>query len=709
MHQLTESQLLGFLLQVAVLLVTSRVLSEAMKRFDQAPVIGELMAGVVLGPSVLGVLWPQAFNFIFPADPTMSHLLEAFAWLGAILLLLYIGLEIDLEALRAVGARAPIISGMGFAVIFPSGIVLGLMLPDHYLAAPEHRVVFALFLAVALAVSAVPVIAKILIDLGMMRRELGLTILATGVVDDTVGWLLLSIIAGLATRGVVDFTSVSIFFAETAAFVAFCYFVGHRLVSRFLRWVDDRTYIEHGKLTAIVGIALVMAVITQAIGLHAVFGAFVAGLMVGSSARVRKRDLEDLKGVTLGVMAPLFFAYSGVRADPSALRNPLVPLLVLGIACAGKLAGCGFGGVLAGLRPREALSVAVGMNARGGIGIIVALLGLSLGVLTSETYTIIILVAIATSLMAPPLLKWTLGGIEHTPTESERIERDKLLARLPLSRAGAKLLVLSGGGPHADLAAHIASAFAAHADASITVFHALASDEPRERSEFDKRFQRIKGICDVSGAHNVLERVGVADSIAEAVVQEAERGYDAIFAGASHLRGRDELGGEILRELVANAHAPVIIVRNAGAPVPLRRILTPVTGAGFSRLGAAIAMQYAQAFKAEITALHVRERPLLRGFEREGMDESRDIVGEIELLGQQLGLRVEGRVVTGRRPEDIIIASTREDSYDLLVMGVLYRTSEQRLYFGNKVRQILGRTGCSVVLVVPSQQPLMRA
>lgn len=704
MVPLTESQLLGVLLQVAALLATARMLAEMMKRLGQAPVIGELLAGVVLGPSVLGALWPAAYAFIFPSDPTISHLLEGFAWLGAILLLLYIGLEVDLEVLRQAGQRAPIISAMGILVPFPCGFLLGWLAPARYLAAPDQRVIFALFLSVAMSVSAVPVIAKILIDFGLMRRELGLTILAAGIVDDLLGWLMLSVIAGLAARGVIDFATAGRFIAEATLFVGFCYVAGFRLTARFLRWVDDRIYLEHGKLTAIVSVTLLFAVVAQAIGLHAVFGAFVAGMMMGNSARLRKSDLEEIKGVTLGMMAPLFFAYSGIRVDLPALRSPLALLVVLAVACAAKFIGCGLGSIFAGLRWREALSVAMGMNARGGVGIIVALLGLSLGVLTPATYTIIVVVAIATSLMAPPLLNWSLAGNEYTPSEAERMERDRLLARLPFSLEGAKLLVLSGGGPHADLATHIASAFANNPDASITVFHASVTAEPREKEVLAERFERIKGICAQSGVSNVQQGFGVADSIAESIVRESERSYDAVFAGASHERGYDEIGGDVLRELVFNAHAPVVIVRNSQTPVPFKRILAPVTGATFARVGAAVAMQYARAFNAQITALHVRERrsgPTNPG--RHPADEGREFVDEIELLGRQLGVRVEPRIAAGKQAEDVIVETARKGGYDLLVMGVLYRSSEQRLYFGPKVRQILARTTCSVALVVPPQ------
>lgn len=710
----SEVELLRFLTEILVMLVVSRLLADIMKRFGQAPVLGELLAGIVLGKSLLGYLAPPAYAFLFSSDPQQMHLLESFAWVGAILLLLYIGLETDLGILRGMGPAAIKVSGCGIAVPLLSGLALGYMLPDHYLAAHGNRAIFSLFMAVAMSISAVPVIAKILIDLGLMRRELGLLILAAGIVDDSVGWLMLSIVAGLAARGTIDFVSVGLLIGEAALFIALCYFGGYRLVGFILRWVDDHTFIDHGKFSAIILIALVCAVLAQAIGLHAVFGAFVAGLMIRNSARMRKTDLEDLKAITLGVMAPLFFAYSGLKADPTNLSEPVVPLLVLAVACAGKLAGCGLGGVLARLGVRDSMVVAVGMNARGGMGIIVALVGLSLGVLTPEMYTIIIAMAFVTSLMAPPLLKWTLGRVKFRPSEAERLEREKLLARLPLSHEGAKLLVLSGGGPHADLAVHIAAALANHADATMTVFHGVASGSTApSTSAFNGRFGRIKAIAEQFGARNILQRTATGDSVAETIIQESARGYEAIFAGASQLEGRDSFGGEVLRELVTNTHAPVVIVRDAGLAIPFKRILVPVTGAAFSRLGASLAMRYAQAFKSEVTALYVREHPP-RAHQETGpgsppADEGAESVEEIRRFGNELQVRVNTEVGLGRRPGDVILGTAQNGNYDLLVMGVLFRSSEQRLYFGPTVRQILRAARCSVALVVPPESPTPRA
>jgi Kef-type K+ transport system membrane component KefB/nucleotide-binding universal stress UspA family protein len=705
---LSELQILHFILQVGALLLASRLLGDLMKRWGQAAVVGELLAGVVLGPSILGHLAPPLYAWLFPSDPLSGSLLEAVAWLGVITLLLYIGLETDLGILHGMGRTATVVSVFGMTIPFGCGLALGFLLPASSLAAPNERLIFALFMAVAIAISAVPVIARILLDLGLMRRDLGMLILAAGIIDDTTGWLMLSIVAGLAEQGSVHLDSFLILLLESAVFILFCYFVGRRMVTRVLRWVDDRTYVEHAKFSAMLVIALICAFITQSIGIHAVFGAYIAGVMMAESARVRKYDRSDLEAAGLGFLAPIFFAYSGLKTDLSTLRDPVVLGVVLAVAIGSKFVGCGIGALAGRLKWRESLAVAIGMNARGGMGILVGLIGLSLGVLTPQMYTVIIAVAVITSVMTPPLLSWAISSTAWRPSDAERAERDRLMSRLHFTGKGAKVLVLSGGGPNADLAAHVAAALARTDQASITIFRAVAPDAPSGSRQFDEQFSRMKRIAEVAGARNVQQRTGIGDSVVEAIVAESERGYDAIFAGASHLHGYDDLGGEVLRGLVSAARAPIVIVRNGRGAVPFRHLLVPITGAAFSRLGANLAMHYGREFKARVTALYVHEGspyglPLLGTGASDLRREGTEFVEEISRLGREVGATVETRVDSGRRPENVILSVGEREKADLLVMGVLFRSSDERLFFGPKVREILRKAKCAVALIVPPQ------
>ena len=233
--------------------------------------------------------------------------------------------------------------------------------------------------------------------------------------DDTIGWLLLSVVAGLAAHGTIDVKAIVMILDHGHASLSPSAITSARhLVVRVMRWVDDRAAAEHAGMSMMVGIAMVFAIITQAIGIHAVFGAFIAGVMLGRSARLRRSDRTELEAATIGVFAPIFFSYSGLKVDLFAMHGVGMLGLVLGIAIIGKLIGCTAGGLATGLRLREGLTVAAGMNARGGMEIIVATIGLSLGVLTAEMYAVIVMVAIITSLMTPPMLNWLLAGVETT-------------------------------------------------------------------------------------------------------------------------------------------------------------------------------------------------------------------------------------------------------------------------------------------------------
>jgi Kef-type K+ transport system membrane component KefB len=334
MPHLSETQVLRFLIQFTLLFVIARTLADGMKRLGQATVIGELLAGIVLGPTILGHFAPGLHALIFPPDAVGDRLLEGLAWLGVIMLLLYTGLETDLAILRGVGRTAVAVSALGVIVPSLAGFALGWRLPAEYLTTPNDRLIFSLFMAVAMSISAVPVIAKILIDLDLMRRDLGLLILGAGIIDDTVGWLMLSIVAGLAAHGVLDLRTFASILVAVVAFIGFCYYAGGNLVVRVMRWVDDRALAEHAGISAMVAIAMVCAIVTQAIGIHAVFGAFIAGVMLGRSARLRRSDRSELEAVTIGVFAPVFFAYSALacshwswesRSPASSSGVPLAP------------------------------------------------------------------------------------------------------------------------------------------------------------------------------------------------------------------------------------------------------------------------------------------------------------------------------------------------------------------------------------------------
>ncbi|MGH7648578.1 MAG: cation:proton antiporter, partial [Gemmatimonadaceae bacterium] len=384
------------LLQIAGLMFLCRLLAEVMRRLGQPAVIGELLAGIVLGPTILGHYVPGLFNSIFPQQTSQFHLLEVISNLGMIFLLLLTGIETDVRAMRRLGRAAFMASVFGITIPFAMGLVLGLVLPARYLANPAQRPIFAAFIATAMAISAMPVIAKILIDLNLMKRNLGVVILSAGVVDDTVGWLVLSVIAGIATAG--SFSAGSLGFTAIAlvVFLAVMRWVIYPGFTRTIGWVNRSVPLVGADLTLILVFTLFSAAVTEAIGVHAVFGAFVFGLLVRQIPRVRTATLQTIETFVLASLSPIFFAFVGLKVDLWSLSGWQLPAIVLGIAVAGKLVGCYVGGRLGKLGRWESFALGVGMNARGAMGLIVALIGLSLGLLTQEMYSIVVLVAVIT-------------------------------------------------------------------------------------------------------------------------------------------------------------------------------------------------------------------------------------------------------------------------------------------------------------------------
>ncbi|ROO86418.1 Kef-type K+ transport system membrane component KefB [Actinocorallia herbida] len=428
---MSSHTLLLFLLQTGLLLAVAVGLGRLAVRLGWPAVAGELLAGVLLGPSILGQTAPGAMEWLFPRDPAQFHLLDAVGQIGVLLLVGITGAQMDLGLVRRRGRTAAYVSGASLVIPLALGIAVGLALPVAFHGPAADRTAFALFLGVALCVSAIPVIAKTLTDMNLLHRNTGQLTLAAAMVDDIAGWLLLSVVSAMAASGAgVGRTALS------AACVVVVGLVAWLVVRPVARTVLARADVagEPPVATGVVVLLMLLAAAgTHALGLEAVFGVFVCGMAIRASGAARPALLAPLRTVVLGVLAPVFFATAGLRIDLSALASPAAlgwALLVLLLAIVGKFVGAYLGALLAGLNRWEAIALGAGLNARGVIEIVIATVGLRIGVLSSRMYTIIVLVAVVTSLMAPPVLRWTMRRVEQTAEEEMRA-REFGLSREP--------------------------------------------------------------------------------------------------------------------------------------------------------------------------------------------------------------------------------------------------------------------------------------
>ncbi|WP_436534829.1 cation:proton antiporter [Actinoplanes sp. HUAS TT8] len=412
--------LLVFLLQVSFLLLVALALGRLAVRLGLPALVGELLTGVLLGPSLLGTLTPGLLAWVLPDDANQLHLVDAVGQFGVLLLVGVTGIQLDTRMLRRRGATGVRVSLAGLLLPLALGIGAGFLVPAALLTDHTQRGVFTLFLGVAMCVTAIPVIAKILADMGLLHRDIGQLTLAAGTVDDAVGWFLLSVVSAAATTGV-RAGAVSLSVLYLVLFLAAAFFLGRPAV----RWVMRRV---HGgpRITVAVIVILLGAAVTQSMKMEALFGAFIAGILIGQARDddgVLWKDLTPLRTVVLSVLAPLFLATAGLRMDLTALADPkvlLAGIALLLVAVVGKFAGAYLGARASKLSHWEGIALGAGMNARGVVEVVVATTGLRLGVLSIATYTVIVLIAVVTSVMGPPILRLAMSRLEQTPAEQQR-------------------------------------------------------------------------------------------------------------------------------------------------------------------------------------------------------------------------------------------------------------------------------------------------
>jgi Kef-type K+ transport system membrane component KefB len=418
---LAAHELLVFLLQVALLLLSALFFGRIAARAGLPAVVGELLVGVVLGPSVLQRLAPGLSGWLFPGGREQAHLLDAVAQLGVLLLVGVTGMHLDLGLVRRRGRTAVLVSAGGLVVPLALGVGTAFLMPAALVPDGTERGVFALFLGVAMCVSAIPVIAKTLMEMRLLHRTVGQLTLTAGVIDDVFGWFTLSVVSSIAVSGISGAPVVTAL--ASVVLVAVVALTAGRWAVRHAFRLAGRSQEPGVPAATAAGVILLAAAATHALHLEPVLGAFLGGVLIGREGKVEPARLAPLRTIALSVLAPVFFATAGLRMDLGALADPGVALAglgVLAVAVLGKFLGVWAGAGLSGLGRWEALALGAGLNARGVIEIVVGMVGLRLGILSVAAYTIVVLVAVVTSLLAPPILRMAMSRVERTAEEEIR-------------------------------------------------------------------------------------------------------------------------------------------------------------------------------------------------------------------------------------------------------------------------------------------------
>jgi len=413
METLSHETVMHLLLALAVLLAGARLMGELAARFRQPAILGEILAGILLGPTVLGNLAPGIQRFIFPAEPGFQIGLEAITTFSIVLFLLVAGLEVDLSTAWRQGRTAVVVALSAMAVPFSLAFTAGYLFPESLGATediPLH--VFALFMGTALSICALPVIIKTLMDLNLFKTEVGVIVLSSAIIIDLIGWNLFAVVlsfAGVESREFGVGTTIGL----TVFFVLFMLTAGRFVMDKTLPWVQAHFTFPGGVLGFSLSGALLCAAFTEWIGIHGIFGAFIFGVALGDSDHLRARTRATLEQFISFIFAPLFFASIGLRIDFLAHFDFILTASICVIASAGMIAGAATGARLSGMAKRESMAIGVALNARGAMEIILGLIALQAGIIGERLFVALVIMALLTSVSSGVLIPMILR--RHRP------------------------------------------------------------------------------------------------------------------------------------------------------------------------------------------------------------------------------------------------------------------------------------------------------
>ena len=406
MKLLSHHELLILLLSLGVMLICGRIVAELGKKLKLPMVLGELLVGVVLGPTILGEFFPATFNYLFPLNSNVGFALDGLFNLAVVLLLFVAGMEVQLPMVFKQGRIAIYTSIFSMIIPFGTGFGVAWLFPGIFGVGSEGtpHLLFALFLGTALSISALPVIAKILMDMNLFKTKVGTLIIASAMFDDLIGWLVFSLILGLNNKSA-DFASIAYTILYILGFGLFMLTVGKRIIDKSLPWIQTKLSWPGGVLAAALGVCLLCATFTLSINLHAILGAFIAGIAFGDSVHLHEKAREIIHQFVMNFFAPLFFVSIGLKVNFIDNFDSLIVLIVIVFSYIGKVTGASLGAYWGGMSKNNALAVGFGLNARGAMEIILGTLALNAGLIKPPVFVALVIMALLTSLTSGPLMR----------------------------------------------------------------------------------------------------------------------------------------------------------------------------------------------------------------------------------------------------------------------------------------------------------------
>jgi Kef-type K+ transport system membrane component KefB/nucleotide-binding universal stress UspA family protein len=683
-----------FMLQLAVIIAVSRVIALGLRRIHQPSVIAEIIAGILLGPSLLGWLSPELSQVLFPAESLGS--MQLVAQLGLALFMFVVGLEFDSKYLRGHAKTSIWISHTSIIVPFVLGAAFAVVLHRHEYGPPGVAMLpFALFLGVAMSITAFPVLARILNEQHLLRTRLGTITIACAAVDDVTAWCLLAFV--VATARATGISGALVTTVLAIGYILVMLMVLRPFLARVAARVDAAIGPSQGIVALTVVLTLGSALLTEWIGIHALFGAFVFGAVIPKDRGFAQSIAGKLEDPVAILLLPLFFAYSGLRTEIGSLDSPIewtICGVIVAIAVTGKLGGSALAARYSGLSWRESGALGILMNTRGLMELIVLNIALDLGVIDPTFFTMMVIMALVTTFMTTPLLRWIYPSAMMAADLVEPVEMPAhatpafTVLACPLEAQTARSMHRLAAGLGGDNSLLVAVHVTPPSDRYSDQLDPIATDEQtadrvlaavREGAEAVSIAVRTLAYTSLEPADDIVSLAEVRD--ADLIVLE---GHRPLFSNSW-------LGG-IVGQVVERAHNPVGILfdRKVGE---IRRVLVPYLGTAHDRLALHLAERLMTNVGARITVLHViRPRkysnwPLTRESARATLESFRERHGEVVL-----------KTIEHESPVLAALSESTE-GYDLVVVGLHPEWDTARAPFGLQPERLIQHCPTNLLVV----------
>jgi Kef-type K+ transport system membrane component KefB/nucleotide-binding universal stress UspA family protein len=698
------------LLAGIVILIAARALGSLFHKFRQPYVLGEIVAGILLGPSFLEAIWPAAFEFVFP--PILMSYLDVLALLGLIFYMFLIGMELDFGLMRGLNQAAKRVSQASIIVPLILGVILAFWLHPS-LGGNDRFGSFSLFLGVAMAATGFPILARILADRGLYKTRIGKTALAVGAVNDITTWCLLAVVV-IVARATGMATSLLIIGVLTLL-IAFMIYAVRPVLHRVSSYYERRGALSGTFLAMLFAGLLASALVTDKLKIHVIFGAFLFGAIMPHDSGFVRDLTEKLEDFSVVFLLPFFFTFSGIRTDIFSIGGDvtkwLMTLAILAVAILGKWGASKLAARFVGLEWREAGALGVLVNCRGLTELIILNIGLQLGVLSPGIFAMLVIMAVVTTLMTEPAL--TI----YYPREVQRRMIREETGATPEGEGdeeekGQKILVAVGNNELARELTQVATVVAGH---GANGQDGEAEEEEGERPEAEITLLRVVNLSGTEVSHapkvqdsmlqdavdrvrplqELVEEAGFSANpvamagghVGETIARVAnELDVDLVLMGYHEpLFGHQLLGG-VVGQVLRDARADVAVLVDPEGPRRLgledgARVLVPYGGTFHEQVGLDLALRLARSTGAGLTLLNAGDGEAEEKATQaeEGTDFPIDRV------------RVQGDVT-----EELV---RRASEFDLLVLGVGDRWATQQETLASVREEVMEKAGKPYLLV----------